>query len=81
LSKLPFGWITTPIAAFTIDCGQRIPEETEEFKYIDIGSINRETKRIEAPQELIGKNAPSRARKHVRAGDVLVSMTRPNLMP
>ncbi len=79
MSGLPFSWVTSPLGAFTIDCGQRIPEETEEFKYIDIGSVNRDTKRIETPQQLLGKNAPSRARKHVKAGDVLVSMTRPNL--
>ncbi len=79
MSGLPFGWLTAPLGAFTIDCGQRIPEETEEFKYIDIGSVNRDTKRIETPQQLLGKNAPSRARKRVKAGDVLVSMTRPNL--
>jgi len=79
MSGLPFSWVTAPLGAFTIDCGQRVPEESEEFKYIDIGSVNRDTKRIETPQQLLGKNAPSRARKHVKAGDVLVSMTRPNL--
>jgi type I restriction enzyme S subunit len=56
-----------------------VPEQNEEFKYIDISSVNRDTKRIENPQVLIGKDAPSRARKHVKSGDVLVSMTRPNL--
>jgi len=79
MRALPSSWVTAPLGAFTLDCGQRVPEEAEEFKYIDIGSINRETKRIETPQQLLGKDAPSRARKHVKAGDVLVSMTRPNL--
>ena len=79
MRELPHSWATAPLGAFTIDCGQRVPEEAEEFKYIDIGSVNRETKRIETPQQLLGKDAPSRARKHVKAGDVLVSMTRPNL--
>lgn len=79
MSVLPSSWVIAPLGAFTIDCGQRVPDETVEFKYIDIGSINRDTKRIETPQLLLGKDAPSRARKHVRTGDVLVSMTRPNL--
>lgn len=79
MSKLPSGWVTAPIGSFTIDCAQHIPVETEVFKYIDIGSVNRNTKCIEYPQTLMGKDSPSRARKHVRAGDVLVSMTRPNL--
>jgi type I restriction enzyme S subunit len=51
----------------------------ETVRYIDIASIDRETKRIVSPQVLDGGAAPSRARKIVRAGDVLVSMTRPNL--
>ncbi len=79
MRELPSSWVTAPLGAFTLDCGQRVPEDAEEFKYIDIGSVNRDTKRIETPQQLLGKNAPSRARKHVKAGDVLVSMTRPNL--
>lgn len=79
MSNLPVGWITAPLGAFTLDCGQHVPDEFKEFKYIDIGSVNRDTKRIETPQQLLGKNAPSRARKYVLAGDVLVSMTRPNL--
>lgn len=79
MRNLPNGWTKAPLDTFTIECNQHIPGETEEFKYIDIGSVNRDTKRIETPQSLIGKDAPSRARKHVRAGDVLVSMTRPNL--
>jgi type I restriction enzyme S subunit len=56
VTKLHSGWITTPIATFTIDCDQRTPEETEEFKYIDIGSINRETKHIETQQKMVKKN-------------------------
>src|SRR6266487_4781961 len=50
-----------------------------EFTYVDISSINRETKRIERPAAIPCGKAPSRARQVLRAGDVLVSMTRPNL--
>jgi type I restriction enzyme S subunit len=79
MSGLPKRWAKAPIGAFTIDCGQRVPYDGGEFTYIDIGSVNRETKQIENPQRLAGKDAPSRARKHVFSGDTLVSMTRPNL--
>lgn len=79
MSQLPKSWIKVPLGTFMIECNQRVPEQNEEFKYIDISSVNRDTKRIENPQVLIGKDAPSRARKHVKSGDVLVSMTRPNL--
>ena len=56
-----------------------MPLANEVIRYIDIGSVNRNTKSIESPQELLGKDAPSRARKQVAVGDTLVSMTRPNL--
>lgn len=50
-----------------------------EFIYIDIGSIDRETKRIVDPKMLPKSKAPSRAKQRLKMGDVLVSMTRPNL--
>lgn len=49
------------------------------FAYIDLGSVNNETKQIEATQEVQFRNAPSRARQLVREGDILVSTVRPNL--
>jgi len=49
------------------------------FTYVDIASIDNQAKEIVAPQELLGRNAPSRARRLMQASDVLVSMTRPNL--
>jgi type I restriction enzyme S subunit len=79
VSALPTGWAKSALSEITSDCEQRIPGPDEAFKYIDISSVDRNTKRIELPQDLIGAAAPSRARKLVRAGDVLVSMTRPNL--
>lgn len=79
MSELPENWDTAPLSAISSDVPQRVPDPAEKFTYIDIGSINRETKTIAAPQELLGKDAPSRARKQVATGDTLVSMTRPNL--
>ena len=60
---------------------QRDPTQTPDkpFVYIDIASIDRRSKRITATQTLLGDEAPSRARKAVQAGDVLVSTVRPNL--
>lgn len=77
--KLPEGWVSTSIENISVKCSQRVPAENKEFIYVDIGSINRELKFIETPQYLSGKNAPSRARKVIKAGDVIVSLTRPNL--
>ncbi|ELT9609293.1 TPA: restriction endonuclease subunit S [Raoultella planticola] len=77
--KLPEGWVNTTIGDISVKCSQRVPDENEQFIYVDIGSINRELKVIENPQYLIGKDAPSRARKEIKAHDIIVSLTRPNL--
>lgn len=50
-----------------------------EFTYVDISSIDNESKRICQPKLLPCETAPSRARQRLKARDVLVSMTRPNL--
>ena len=49
------------------------------FTYVDIASVNNATKTIEEPQELLGRDAPSRARRVIRSNDVLVATTRPYL--
>jgi len=49
------------------------------YNYIDISSINNEKHKIEETKQISGKEAPSRARKHVIKGDVLFATTRPNL--
>lgn len=51
----------------------------EEFFYVDIGSVDNQRKAIVEPSRLAAKDAPSRARQTLRRGDVLVSLTRPNL--
>lgn len=52
---------------------------TSDFTYIDISSIDRETKRIVNAKTMIASEAPSRAKQVLRSGDVVISMTRPNL--
>jgi type I restriction enzyme S subunit len=55
------------------------PLPTGEFTYIDISSVDNRTKRIVEAKRMPAESAPSRARQRLRSGDVLVSMTRPNL--
>lgn len=50
-----------------------------EFTYVDISSIDNATKRVADPKRLPREEAPSRARQRLKARDVVVSMTRPNL--
>ncbi len=77
--NFPIDWLPIKISEIAIKGDQRKPDNSETFTYVDIGSIDRERKVISSPQELDGENAPSRARKCINTGDVLVSLTRPNL--
>lgn len=49
----------------------------EEFIYIDISSVDVSTGVIVSPQELLGSDAPSRARKVLNAYDLIISTCRP----
>ncbi len=49
------------------------------FKYVDVSSVSRETLEIDNVQEILGKDAPSRARRHIKKGDVLFATIRPTL--
>jgi type I restriction enzyme, S subunit len=48
-----------------------------EFTYLDVSSVNKETKEIETATVLLGKDAPSRARKLVKTNDVIFATVRP----
>jgi type I restriction enzyme S subunit len=54
-------------------------EHRNSVEYIDIGSLDRERKAIVGTTRFPPKEAPSRAKYIVRAGDILVSTVRPNL--
>lgn len=76
---LPEGWVKAKINDVSIRISQKKPDDSDEFFYVDISSINRETKKINNPNFISGTDAPSRARKIIAKGDVIVSLTRPNL--
>lgn len=77
-AQIPRGWVWTTIGDLTYPfVDQGMPEEA--FSYIEISSIDNPTKRIVRANKLPPNGAPTRARQRLKAGDVLVSMTRPNL--
>lgn len=79
-AKLPSGWALTTIGdVVEPKVSQDGPSRGHDFTYVDISSVSNTTKRIAAPKTLPRLEAPSRARQNLKAGDVLVSMTRPNL--
>ena len=49
----------------------------KEFIYLDVSSVNKETKKIEKITTLLGQDAPSRARKLVKTNDVIFATVRP----
>ena len=51
--------------------------QLQEFVYLDFSSVNKETKEIDTPTVLLGKDAPSRARKLIRKNDVIFATVRP----
>lgn len=80
--KLPAGWRWVQLGEVCENpTGQRNPTlaPDDAFVYVDISSVDNEQKRIVSPKSLLGIDAPSRARKIIRDGDVIVSTTRPNL--
>lgn len=58
------------------------PQNTpnEEFTYVDVSSVSNQTFSIETPTRIFGRDAPSRARRLIRTGDVVFATVRPTLM-
>jgi len=79
VKDLPPGWAWTLLGEVVeprVDSGG---PRSNEFIYIDITSIDVGKKQVAEPKRLAKAEAPNRARQNVKRGDVLVSMTRPNL--
>ncbi|TAK86136.1 MAG: restriction endonuclease subunit S [Betaproteobacteria bacterium] len=74
-------WLQTTIGHVCLPTGQRDPSDSAEgtFRYVDIAGIDRESKTISRADTISCSDAPSRARKIIRRGDILVSTVRPNL--
>lgn len=49
------------------------------FTYVDVAAVDNKKKTITGARKMMGAEAPSRARRQIRTGDVLVSTVRPKL--
>ncbi len=78
-AQLPKGWEIKKMGDVLVKTETIDPTKkpNEEFIYIDVSSVNKETKEIENATILLGKDAPSRARKLVRLNDVIFATVRP----
>jgi len=74
-------WDIVQIANTCLRTRMRDPRRNPDnpFLYVDISAIDRNLKVITSVPEILGADAPSRARKEIREGDILVSTVRPNL--
>ena len=83
IGEIPEEWKTAKISEVcnvnAFSCDPRSERVDEEFIYIDISSIDNGTGQITSPTRMTGRNAPSRARRLIQTGDVILSMVRPYL--
>ncbi|MEI6705946.1 MAG: restriction endonuclease subunit S [Methylococcales bacterium] len=81
VNELPQGWKWVRLGDVCDNTTTRNPslEPNNSFYYVDISSVDNESKKIVSPKLTLGKEASSRARKVILESDVIVSTTRPNL--
>lgn len=76
--SLPESWLYLRLGEVTYNHGQKKPDS--DFSYIDIGSIDNKHQRLNDKENILSsKEAPSRARKIVRKGDIIYATVRPYL--
>jgi len=77
----PKGWPVISLKKLVERVERRNPPEKPDnkFKYVDIAGVDGMLGRIADYRELIGAEAPSRARQVIKANDVLISTVRPYL--
>ena len=63
----------------TINDQSKDPSDMGKFIYVDISAVDGDTKKINYTNFVSGVDAPSRARRLFKQGDVLLSTVRPNL--
>ena len=78
-AELPDGWRMVRLGD-VVEINRRSwdPNDGTPISYLDLTAVISPG-RLDEPKALAAKDAPSRARRHVLSGDVLVSTVRPNL--
>lgn len=79
--KTPNTWKVIPVQEVTMRTGLVNPATRPDWKikYVDVSSVSNDLLQIKGFTEYIGRDAPSRARKEIRTGDVLFATVRPSL--
>ena len=76
--EIPESWEWCRLGSIVYNHGQKTPDKT--FVYIDIGSIDNSHQQLSDKETILtSKQAPSRARKIIKKGDIIYSTVRPYL--
>lgn len=78
---LPVGWEWTTVRKIVKETSTRNPSQLpdQQFYYLDISAIDNAKGTIKPINQILGKDAPSRARKVIQKDDVIFATTRPYL--
>lgn len=81
MNDLPTGWTLCSLGDLVNRTNQSDPRRVpdREFQYVDVSSVSADDLRIVGSKKYRGADAPTRARKAVREGDVLFATVRPSL--
>lgn len=82
IGLVPESWEVVPLGSLIEDAPQvsMRTDADREIEYIDVSSISREFFCIESTSSYVLKEAPGRARKKVKTGDVIFATVRPTLL-
>jgi type I restriction enzyme, S subunit len=75
------GWAAKKIGDVIEKSGTIDPRKNSaaQFRYVDVSSVSRKSNQIEEVATVYGADAPSRARRLIKSGDVIFATIRPTL--
>lgn len=81
IGEIPASWEVAALGEHLKKTKTKDPSKAPkvEFIYIDVSAVSREYFKIISAQKILGKDAPSRARKHIQTGDIIFATVRPTL--
>ena len=79
LGTIPAGWEVVRLGEVAeVNRDHWNPSDSSSISYLDLTAVVAPGE-LSAPREIVSEEAPSRARRKVHSGDILVSTVRPNL--
>ena len=81
IGEIPESWKVAELGNFLQKTKTEDPTKNpdKEFIYIDVSAVSNNFFKIISDQKLLGKDAPSRARKQIQTGDIIFATVRPTL--